>query len=274
MGRYPLNLTGALGKLDRAAEHVRCLVGEVDAFQNDNPLRTFAEFEGGRDFLVKVRVPQTPDLRWGVMLGDAVHNLRSALDHAAWELVQRNVRAGFKPALTEKQERSIQYPIGDDRARFDAAPILRFLTTRQIALLRRYQPYRRPWPEASPLSELAWLDNTDKHRIVHPAHIALGAWEPVRFRIQSNLSAGRCVLAEPLVGADDRLVDGVAIARLSFDMPSAAHAATGANPQIEVEGEFASEIRFGDGRPIPKSHLDTLHELIFNIIRLLQLRVG
>ena len=144
MHRYPLDLTGALVKLDRAAEHIRFLVGEVDAFQKDNPLTTFAEFEANRDFLVKVRVPQTPDLQWGVVLGDAVHNLRSALDHAAWELVQRNVRAGFKPVLTEKQERLIQYPISDDRARFKTAPVMRFLTTRQIALLRRYQPYRRP----------------------------------------------------------------------------------------------------------------------------------
>jgi hypothetical protein len=274
MRRYPLNLTGATEKLDRAAEHVRSLVGEVDAFQNDNPLTTFAEFEAGHDFLVKVRVPRTPDLRWGVMLGDTVHNLRSALDHAAWELVQRNVRAGFKPALTQRQERSIQYPIADDRAKFNDAAIMCFLTTRQTALLRKYQPYRRPWPEATPLSELAWLDNIDKHRIIHPAHIALGAWELVRFRIQSNLSAGQCILAEPLIGADDRLVDGAAIARLTFEMPSAAGAATAAAPHIQVDGEFASEIRFGEGRPIPKYHLDTLHELIFNIIRLLKLRIG
>ena len=274
MHRYPLDLTGALVKLDRAAEHIRFLVGEVDAFQKDNPLTTFAEFEANRDFLVKVRVPQTPDLQWGVVLGDAVHNLRSALDHAAWELVQRNVRAGFKPVLTEKQERLIQYPISDDRARFKTAPVMRFLTTRQIALLRRYQPYRRPWPEATPLSELAWLDNIDKHRIVHSTHTALGAWEPVRFRIRANPSAGESVSVEPLVGANDRLVDGGAIARLSFEMPCAARATTGADPHIEVEGEFASEIGFGEGRPIPSSHLDKLHELIFNIIRLLKLRVG
>jgi hypothetical protein len=69
-------------------------------------------------------------------------------------------------------------------------------------------------------------------------------------------------------------VDGAAIARVTFEMPSAPGAATGAAPHIEVDGEFASETRFGEGRPIPKSHLDTLHELIFNITRLLKLRIG
>jgi hypothetical protein len=134
MGRYSLDLRGVFAKLERASEHIAALDHEVREFQGANPITTFAEFEGGTTFLVKVRVPETPDLRWGVLLGDAIHNVRCALDHAVWELVRRNVRARFKAQPTQAQERRITYPIAYRRKDFYNSEAVRFLTTRQVAL--------------------------------------------------------------------------------------------------------------------------------------------
>jgi hypothetical protein len=274
VGRYPLDLRGVFAKLDRVAHHITALDKQVAAFRAANPVTTFAESEGGKTFLVKVRVPETPDLRWGVMLGDAIHNLRCALDHCVWELVQRNVRAGFKPKPTESQGRAIQFPIAHTRATFESALVMRFLTTRQITFLRWRQPYRRPWPEATPFSELGWLSNTDKHRIVHGAHIALESWDDFKLHCQSNMSAGRIMASEALIGAGDRLEDGTAIVRLTFEVPTEWREATGKEPWVEVQGEFKSEIRFGEGRPIPSFELSRLHNLILQRMRTLETRLG
>lgn len=274
MGRYPLDLRGVAEKLNRAAYHIGILDEEIAEFRREHPITTFGEFAGSRALLVKVRVPKTPDLRWGVMLGDVIHNLRCALDHGVWQLVQRNVKAGFKVAPTEAQQRLIQLPIAHTRRNFENAPVMRFLTTRQITFLRSRQPYRRPWPDATPLSELAWLSNTDKHRVVHATHFALETWEAFKFRSRSNLSAGRVVAAEPLIGAGDRVIDGAAIARLTYETPVEWRARTGRDPYVEIEGEFASEIRFGDGRPISSAQLAKLHEFVLIRLQTLEARLG
>ena len=274
MGRYPLDLRGVLSKLDRAAYHIGLLDKEIAEFRQEHPITTFVEFEGGRTFLVKVRVPETPDLRWGVMLGDAIHNLRCALDHAVWELVQRNVRAGFKSEPSDAQKRKITYPIAYERGQFYGSMAVRFLTTRQVAFVRRYQPYLRPWPQATPLGELAWLSNTDKHRIVHSAHAALETWDDFNLHCKSNLSAGRIVASEPLIGAGDRLENDTAIVRLTYELPAEWRGATGKEPWVEVEGEFRSDIHFGDKTPLPSSELGRLHGLIFDRMRILKMTLG
>lgn len=274
MGRYPLDLRGVAAKLDRAADHIATLDQEIADFRAAHPITTFTEHEGGTTFLVKVRVPETPDLRWGVVLGDAIHNLRCALDHAVWELVHRNVRAGFKPAPTEAQERRITYPIAYKRADFYGSTAVRFMTTRQVNFVRRFQPYLRPWPEATPFGELGWLSNTDKHRVVHATHVALESWKDFKLRCRSNLLAGRMTTFEPLIAAGDRLTDGEAIVRLAWEVPADWGQVNRKEPRAEVKGEFKSEIRFGEGRPIPSSELSRLHALIRERMRTLELRLG
>ncbi len=274
MGRYPLDLRGVAEKLDRAAYHIDLLDKEIANFRREHPITTFAEYEGGKTFLVKVRVPATPDLRWGVMLGDAIHNLRCALDHAVWELVQRNVRAGFKSEPTQAQKGRITYPVAYERSSFYGATAVRFLTTRQVAFVRRFQPYLRPRPEATPLAEIAWLSNTDKHRIVHATHFALETWDDFKLHCQSNLSAGRITASEPLIGPGDRLTDGTSVVRLTYEVPSKWRALTRKEPWVEVKGEFKSEIRFGEGRPIPNPELTRLHEFIHTRLQTLERRLG
>jgi hypothetical protein len=80
--------------------------------------------------------------------------------------------------------------------------------------------------------------------------------------------------SEALIGAGDRLEDGTAIVRLTFEVPTEWREATGKEPWVEVQGEFKSEIRFGEGRPIPSFELSRLHNLILQRMRTLETRLG
>lgn len=116
-------------------------------------------------------------MEWGLVLGDIFHNLRSALDHAAWELVN----AGQWPAatLSKRQQDSIAFPICTTRKAFneairspanpkDTSRKLPGLRREQLAVIRKVQPYllgeRRT--DRHPLLALHYLSNRDKHRTI------------------------------------------------------------------------------------------------------------
>jgi hypothetical protein len=75
-----MNLAGCWAKMQRSVEHLETLRQEisrrhymVELVQGWDPL-------GNAEFVVK-SVPDPP-MRWATIVGDVVHNLRSALDHA------------------------------------------------------------------------------------------------------------------------------------------------------------------------------------------------
>lgn len=106
-------------------------------------------------------------MRWGVMLGDCVHNLRSALDHLACQLTLFNGGTMADCAQT-------QFPIASkSEAQFEAMANRRIpgLSSKHRAMVKRVQPYRSGEKAAvHPLAVLAELSNTDKHRVINPAY--------------------------------------------------------------------------------------------------------
>jgi hypothetical protein len=120
------------------------------------------------------RADDPPPLRFGVILGDWLHNLRCALDHVIWQLVLLN---GKKPT------RSNAFPIRDTKTGFDntVPRELRGLTASQRRLVEEFQPYRLAGdPKQHSLAVLRDLSNIDKHRFVHVTTAREeGAGEPV-----------------------------------------------------------------------------------------------
>lgn len=83
-----MELTSARTKLRRAQEHFETLKAETGAWTsgNSNSVRIESNAEGTRHRFV-VSIQNAPDAdRWGCLIGDCVHNLRSALDHVIWQL--------------------------------------------------------------------------------------------------------------------------------------------------------------------------------------------
>ena len=89
----PPSLDGIQMKLARAEEHLDFLEAQVAA-HNKRKLYSVADRpEQHNDwFIVRVSVAEEPDPRWGVIVGEFLHNTRTALDNLVWQLVLVNER--------------------------------------------------------------------------------------------------------------------------------------------------------------------------------------
>jgi hypothetical protein len=130
-------------------------------------------------FTGKLRKPLDDLLLWGVIFGDAVHNLRSALDHLVWQLVRLN---------NKNPSGANQFPICDTGTNYWSVGwrngkktsstrerCLGGVSDAHKALIDEMQPYRtRIPPRAShALSTLRDLSNHDKHRLIHLTAFAI-----------------------------------------------------------------------------------------------------
>jgi hypothetical protein len=112
-------------------------------------------------------IEEPPIERWGLLIGDCLHNLRSSLDHAVYGLAAANSGADPPPHAD-----ALAFPVCDTDALFkDALGRHRLGSLASDVNLRAaiegLQPYRRPNPPYEPvLAILRDLDNRDKHKLV------------------------------------------------------------------------------------------------------------
>ena len=74
-------------KLDRAAEHLKSIETQERIWRQGNPCRVWTESDiqsGGKR--VWAEVIKSPPVTLAPVVGDCLHNLRSALDNLAFEL--------------------------------------------------------------------------------------------------------------------------------------------------------------------------------------------
>jgi hypothetical protein len=95
-----------------------------------------------------------------MLTGDAVHNLRSALDHLAWSLAGASA------------DRHTEFPIFIDEAKFrdKGRTKMRGMPSQAKKIIKSLQPYKRPHglpEEKEPLWLLQSLDIEDKHRTLN-----------------------------------------------------------------------------------------------------------
>jgi hypothetical protein len=103
------------------------------------------------------------DLEWPLLVGDAVQNMRAALDYLMSQLARRHL--GRMP--THKESRRIRYPVCRRKKEFvDASKVyLRYLEPDDLRALKRFQPYRSfPKGYHHPLAALERLSNRDRYR--------------------------------------------------------------------------------------------------------------
>jgi hypothetical protein len=85
-----IDLSGVRGKIERADEHLNALYAEMQTFFEPYSNRRIVYDVFDRPWHVIVVRPlldELPPLRLSIICGDAVHNLRTALDHLVWQLV-------------------------------------------------------------------------------------------------------------------------------------------------------------------------------------------
>lgn len=162
-------------KLDRARDHVRTLDDESREFTLNSLAAIRTVEDGGRRHVITwTKYSPVPD-RLGLIMGDAVHNTRSALDHLVWALAE----AGAKyqgVTLTDSDERGLQFPTAKSQESFDnnKPRSLKCVPDAAVAYIEGRQPFTLDDPDRHFLAQLSTLDNTDKHRTLLPSVVVAG----------------------------------------------------------------------------------------------------
>ncbi len=151
-------LAGVRLKIERAEQHVRDLHAVLTAFMNGNPYRLVAELDadtGDKVFRVRMSAPIPSD--WPAIAGDVAHNLRSALDHLAWQLV---LAGGGTP------DRDTAFPIRESQAKYETTAKgakIRGASPSAIHILDALKPYQGG---NDGLWVLSAVNNHDKHKLM------------------------------------------------------------------------------------------------------------
>ena len=150
-------------KVVRAAHHLAELQNRISLWAADHPMRTEGIISEDRlHWRLVLHVKTLPPVaEWSLLLGDCIHNIRSALDACIWEFATRDGRTPPKP-------RQVQFPIVDSEPRWAAArrDQLQTVPTEIAERVRILQPYTRPEHERprDALVLLQEFSNLDKHR--------------------------------------------------------------------------------------------------------------
>jgi hypothetical protein len=154
------DLAGTFYKIERAKQHAADLERRIKELLDDGGYSFASGFHADTgEYFLTVHNPPTINPLWSLLVGEIVYQLRSALDHLAWQLV---IFDGQAPC------RRTSFPIRDRRHGEPANTTPPLANKTIIGELERCQPYNDP-PEKvrqHPLSLLRNLNNIDKHRLL------------------------------------------------------------------------------------------------------------
>jgi len=169
-------------KLSRARELLELLQREVKAFEQSMPaLRLEKGYKPGTSIYaffahLDIEVP----LRFGVLSGEVVHQLRSSLDHLVTHFVSSE---------GETITRTHQFPIASTRKSYErqlARGCLASVPEAVQTVIERFQPYNAQDPRVSELLAVQELNNSDKHRLLAVVAAATQIGEQVRISCGEN----------------------------------------------------------------------------------------
>lgn len=253
--RHPLD--GQDLKLKRAEQHLDSLLVESAKYVEAQPYRIFGKWQPDEGWGFHVRVVRQPSLGLGVILGDFVHNARSALDQTVWQLVR------VTPAHPGRHN---SFPIVLSKAKWlkdvekprqsDANSPLKGVSDEAFAYIKTVQPlHQGERAPDDPIAHLQELSNTDKHRLIHPtvfrntgrkAGLRLVGSDASRFTPELDWHTGI------------PLEDGASIGRLKvpLGMPK---------PDVRVEGPLPIEVRFGESE-LSYQDLEAIFNKVVHIV--------
>lgn len=152
---------GPRAKIDRAKEHLEHFDTLINGYLESNPYRFRLEEDIDGTSHVFLDYQEPIPIRWSVVVGDIIHNARSALDllitHA------RFVETG--------EIEDIRFPIFRNRTDFEERGLKKFrgMRPRSYRFLRLIKPYQRlgdPGNHSNMLVLLNRLSNRDKHNLL------------------------------------------------------------------------------------------------------------
>src|SRR5262245_14814091 len=97
----PYPLSGARVKVARAQDQLNMIEKEISAFLDTKPYRITHHIDKAGEGSFVINFTKRPPLIWSVMIGEYIHNLRSALDHMIFEIANAHDPSGVAPDKTE-----------------------------------------------------------------------------------------------------------------------------------------------------------------------------
>lgn len=257
-------------KLDRATRHLKELEANLLAFlqpdcyeivNESRPKGQVVEGKPGRTILTRrVIFKDTPPLlHWGTVVGDVVHNLRSALDHVVYTISYRRNPSEFR------DDRTTAFPICNDLATFhrrrrrewEPYHEIRGIPDEAKAIIEGLQPYQRGQDDlrSDPLWILREMDDIDKHRTIH-----ITGWSAHSIVLDiTDVQPGVRVhsLSVRPVGA---IESGAILVEIDFT------SAKSDAPTMYLHKEFLFEIAFDKDTPLPGLPVQgALYDLAFYV---------
>jgi len=151
-------LRGTRVKIDRADKHIADFDAALTAFEKEGPYERLVETDaaGIQKCTVRLTGPLPSDLVGSI--GDAIHNLRSALDHLAFAVAETNGVSGNK---LRKVSFTIRETKKDLKKALDEREISR-IGAAWLGFVETVEPY--VGGSGEDLYAINVLDNIDKHR--------------------------------------------------------------------------------------------------------------
>ena len=209
-------------KLERAEEHLQALESGVNAFLASNPYTVSRDYDDQDElYRFRINICEKVPPRLGLLAGDAVHNMRAALDALTWQLAL---------LTTSRPRHRTEFPVfakATAKAKKDINSRLRDIPQKAQDVIKSLQPYHLGQKsETHVLWVLHCLDITDKHKIIPLAQYALrlgtGAGEtslPRGAMGSTDLASGYIELGLKTVGdADPNLEPNIDL-NVVFDVP-------------------------------------------------------
>lgn len=216
---------GAIGKIGRARFQLKDLNERFRKFTESHPYRVIEKFELSPgedmgDYTFTIKLPRVPNREWGVLIGEIVHNLRSALEQTAY-------------AASSKPSRDTGFPICKTKEQWDkwSSAMVFGIPKKAVTIIKQAQPYH--WGEDAGLHELWLLErmwNHDKHRLLHTTRLVFGR-QPQFVKVRDVAE----ILGTTVALEDDAEVVHVFIRR------------AGPNPKLKPHGKLSAGIAFAEG---------------------------
>ncbi|HEX3041960.1 MAG TPA: hypothetical protein VHP56_07735 [Solirubrobacterales bacterium] len=279
----PQGLEAVKWRLERADQHLATLYRERQAFFDQEDRRIIGHFERDTSEYVFRVNGEPPDPRLGLIVGELGHHLRASLDNLLWQVV---LFRGGSPS------RSTQFPIYESRERYlSSRRMLRGISTDDRAAIQAVQPYHLG-PEAAhthPLATIAWLNNIDKHRVLHVGY-ALPIIDPAALPSGVEMAGGAMVMGKdapsdyfPWWPSPVRDIGEVLRFRFSTNSAFEDRAelvrllvrATGPNPEMKMQGGEAVDISLSDPKhPLMLNDLARLRRAVGQIVDIFSPRLA
>ena len=181
-------LTSAKLKLARAKKHLRTIKRAIKKYVTGQPHQISTKAKG----IKKLNIPRKPPQEIAILAGEMIYQMRSALDHLAFELVKRNPDVdNLDPGWHEH----CQFPLRTrhPKNRNDFSHSLPGISPSAASAIEGMQPYRSSAINNMNgcLRALVLLSNIDKHRRLNLLRPRVRQVQEVRYRSGSRYGSWR-----------------------------------------------------------------------------------